>query len=206
MMDHSDLLPEGWRFASVLESEALHQAAAQATGRGGFMQLLAVTPDDVFRFGCRRCGACCRNRGPNCEAMSTADFQRLTEYAKAQRLPLPQMQDGRYRLPYRREGKLHACAYLGRRHKRWGCAVHPVKPLLCRTAPVGALYEHEGRVIALAFLAARTAVCPGLRHRYPEHRIADWLRAAGFPRAIAEASADAEQWIRDGTFPIGVRE
>ena len=206
VMDHSDLLPEGWRFAGVAESEALHHVAARDTGRTGFLEVLTVIPDDVFRFECQRCGACCRDRGPKCEALSLADFRRLTEYARNHRLPAPQQRDGRYRLPYRRDGKLWACAYLKRRGGRYRCAVHSVKPLLCRTAPVGVLYEHMGRVIALAFLAARTSMCPGLRGRYPEHRIADWLRAAGFPRAIAESQADAEQLIRDGKFPLGVKE
>lgn len=205
-MDHSDLLPEGWRFASVIESEKLHHMAARETGRAALVQMLAVTPDDVFRFECQRCGACCRDRGPKCEAMSQADFRRLTEYARDHHLPHPQKRDGRYRLPYRRDGKHYACAYVRRRGRRYQCGVHRVKPLLCRTAPVGVLYEHTEHVICLAFLGARVAMCRGLQARYSEHRIADWLRAAGFPRVIAEAQADAEGWIRDGSFPQGVRE
>ncbi len=124
-----------------------------------------VLPEDIF--ACRRCGDCCRGYGGT--YLTEADMAAISSYVGVDRAVFK----GRYCVmsggrPVIRQAENGYCVF-------WDgglCAIHPVKPRMCRQWPF-----LESVLVDVSNWKAMASCCPGMRTDLPDEIILAGVRA-----------------------------
>lgn len=122
-----------------------------------------IKPSDIFH--CRHCGDCCKGFGGT--VVTEADIKAIAEYVKEE----PETFVARYCQP---SGKKLVLAQAGNGYCIfWNdlCAIHPVKPRMCRRWPF-----IEGVLADIRNWQVMAGVCPGIRTDIPDRVVRECVK------------------------------
>lgn len=182
-----------YQFATKSHSRRVHE---QLYGWRMGSVLRACDLDTTFRFECRMTGNCCRGRSLDSNmVVGESQVVPILRYAKDHGIEIrgkvtedvlwldgldPMQRE--IRVASVRLSRHKGIAYVGPHGQDCQflrgnlCAIQPVKPVLCRTAPISFVLEHEfgGGRIHLAFQESKRRDCPECFDG-PERIVRDWI-------------------------------
>jgi Fe-S-cluster containining protein len=159
-----DLAP--YRIADAQESADLHRRALgdSIIYDGSFKP---VTLSHKFEFDCKRTGKCCRRRGPAQNFIGiTSDVRRIKNYCDEHGMVVAGLVHGRVLNLDGYSEKRRPVAYLGgaildcQFLRENDCSIHPARPTLCATMPIGFIVDHPAKLVALGFQTKMFDICP----------------------------------------------
>ena len=187
------LKPKGliYEFASKSRSKKIHQFIY------GWRVGSAFRPcdlDTTFRFECKMSGNCCRGRALESNVVYGTQTEAIRTYCAENNIPIKGLEGKTLWLdgldPKQRQTRVtdirvsghKGIAYVGPHGMDCQflrgnlCGVHPVKPILCATAPIGFVLEHleHGGCIHMALQESKKQECSEC-FLGPERVVWEWI-------------------------------
>lgn len=144
-----------------------------------------VSKDDTFKFGCKACGQCCRNR--NDIMVSPYDIFKIAKYlgmtteAFCQKHTLFHMgpHSGWPIITIKFKEKSEndtVCTFLKHKEGKFLCEIHEAKPYICIAYPLGRMVKwNKGEEVANEIdYILQDVVCNA--DKKTEQKVSDWLR------------------------------
>lgn len=205
-------------YASKSAAARAHATVYGAQARARFR---VVDLESRFKFDCKRTGACCRGRALVSNVIrGESQVLKIRSYTDQQNIRIKGSQRADLLWLDGLEPNVRAVrvasinlgagglAYVGPHGYDCQfldgnlCGVHPVKPVLCATAPIGFLLEHGefGGKIHLAMNTDKDRICPECMVG-PEQIVREWLEGK-ITNSFINDQRFADGWSRLGVGPV----